>query len=91
MIDRFSGRRYHRFNLENTSYTLVPEGKGARLVLVVGTRVMTNFNWYAGFWARFLVDDTARAILFFYKNRSEAPSAWATEDPKAGLAPVNQR
>ena len=66
------GGRY--FNLEDTSYTLTPTAEGTRLEIRVTTRVTTNFNWYASWWAAFLVDDTARAILDFYKNRSETPA-----------------
>jgi hypothetical protein len=63
------GGRY--FNLEDTSYTLTPEAGGTRLSIAVKTRVTTTFNWYAGAWAAFLIDDTAQAILLFYKNRAE--------------------
>ncbi|PXX47535.1 SRPBCC domain-containing protein [Undibacterium pigrum] len=59
------------FNLEDTSYTLTPEAHGTRLQIKVKTRVSTNFNWYAEGWANFLVGDTARTILGFYKNRAE--------------------
>ncbi|MBC3906575.1 SRPBCC family protein [Undibacterium umbellatum] len=59
------------FNLEDTSYTLTPEARGTRLQIKVKTRVSTNFNWYAEGWANFLVGDTARTILAFYKNRAE--------------------
>jgi hypothetical protein len=64
------GGRY--FDLEATSYTLQEEGGGTRLTIAVRTRVTTHFNWYAGLWAHYLVDDTAGAILKFYKARSEA-------------------
>ena len=64
------GGRY--FNLEDTSYTLTPEAGGTRLDLAVTFRVSTNFNWYSGVWAKFLISDTAEAILNFYKNRAEA-------------------
>ena len=63
------GGRY--FDLEDTSYTLTPEAGGTRLSIAVKTRVTTTFNWYAGAWAEFLIDDTAQAILLFYKNRAE--------------------
>ena len=65
------GGRY--FDLVSTSYDLKPEADGTRLIINVATRVTTNFNWYAGNWARYLVDDTAEAILKFYKARSESP------------------
>lgn len=60
------------FDIEDTSYTLTPEGKGTRLTVQVGTRVSTHFNWYADFCARYLVGDTAEAILNFYKQRAQA-------------------
>lgn len=63
------GGRY--FDLEDTSYTLTPEAGGTRLSIAVKTRVTTTFNWYAGARAEFLIDDTAKAILLFYKNRAE--------------------
>jgi hypothetical protein len=63
------GGRY--FDLISTSYDLVPEGAGTRLTINVRSRVTTNFNWYKGWWASFLVDDTAKAMLKFYKSRSE--------------------
>jgi hypothetical protein len=66
------GGRY--FDLEATSYTLQEEGGGTRLTIAVRTRVTTHFNWYAGLWADYLVDDTAGAILHFYKVRAEAAS-----------------
>ena len=67
------GGRY--FDLETTSYTLTPEAGGTRLSIAVKTRVSTTFNWYAGAWANFLIDDTAKAILLFYKNRAEKSTA----------------
>lgn len=66
------GGRY--FNLENTSYTLTPEDDGTRLTIEIETSITTNFNWYAGMWGRFLVGDTAEALLRFYKLRSERPA-----------------
>ena len=63
------------FDLTRTAYTLTPEGTGTRLRVDVGTNVTTTFNWYAGAWARYLVGDTARTILKFYKNRCERPAA----------------
>jgi hypothetical protein len=64
------------FNLQSTSYTLSSEGSGTRLTINVSTSVTTNFNWYADFWARFLVGDTSKAILRFYKTRSELRGAF---------------
>lgn len=63
------GGRY--FDLIDTSYRLTPEAGGTRLDIVVNYRVSTNFNWYSAFWGRVLVDDSANAILRFYKRRSE--------------------
>ncbi|WP_235914255.1 SRPBCC family protein [Rugamonas rivuli] len=63
------GGRY--FDLVDTSYRLTPEAGGTRLDIVVNYRVSTNFNWYAAWWGRVLVDDSARAILRFYQRRSE--------------------
>lgn len=59
------------FDLVDTSYRLDPEGGGTRLAISVHYRVSTHFNWYAQWWGRILVDDSANAILRFYKNRSE--------------------
>ncbi|HEY8359504.1 MAG TPA: SRPBCC family protein [Ramlibacter sp.] len=63
------GGRY--FDLGETSYVLTPEAGGTRLDIVVAYRVSTTFNWYADAWARFLLEDTAQAILGFYRRRSE--------------------
>ena len=60
------------FDIEDTSYTLTPEGKGTRLTVQVGTRVSTHFNWYAAFCARYLVGDTAETILGFYQRRAQS-------------------
>ncbi|MES2742702.1 MAG: SRPBCC family protein [Pseudomonadota bacterium] len=60
------------FDLVDTAYRLEPEAGGTRLDIVVNYRVSTNFNWYAAWWGRVLVDDSAAAILRFYKQRSEA-------------------
>lgn len=64
------GGRY--FTLNDTAYTLTREGDATRLTVNVGARVSTTFNWYAGAWARFLVADTAEAILGFYQHRAQA-------------------
>jgi hypothetical protein len=61
------------FDLIDTSYRLVPDAGGTRLEIVVNYRVSTHFNWYSARWGRLLVDDSAQAILRFYKNRSEQP------------------
>jgi hypothetical protein len=63
------GGRY--FDLIDTSYRLTPQAGGTRLDIVVNYRVSTHFNWYSAWWGRVMVDDSAAAILRFYKNRSE--------------------
>lgn len=60
------------FDLVDTAYRLVPETGGTRLEIVVDYRVSTHFNWYAAPAGRLLVDDAARTILDFYKQRAEA-------------------
>lgn len=74
------GGRY--FDLLNAAYTLLPENSGTRLHVRVEARVTTGFNWYAGWWARLLIRDTAGAILKFYKNRAESRRA-PTGQPRA--------
>lgn len=59
------------FDLVDTSYQLTPEAGGTRLEIVIHYRVSTNFNWYSAWWGRVLVEDSADAILNFYKNRGE--------------------
>lgn len=59
------------FDLKDTSYTLHEQEGKTKLEISVNVRVSTNFNWYAGLWTNFLVADTARTILKFYKARSE--------------------
>jgi hypothetical protein len=60
------------FDLEHTSYTLIPEPGGTRLEISVKIRVSTGFNWYAKPLATFITEDTAATILNFYKNRAES-------------------
>lgn len=62
----------HYFNLESTAYTLTPVGNGTQLSIKVNTSVTTNFNWYADFLARIIINDAGQAFLQFYKNRSES-------------------
>lgn len=64
------GGRY--FDLTDTSYRLTPSSTGTRLDIVVHYRVSTNFNFYAAWWGRLMVDDAAATILKFYKARAEA-------------------
>jgi hypothetical protein len=70
------------FDLLDTSYKLDPEAGGTRLSIHVTYRVSTHFNWYAGGLARVLVNDSARTILGFYKQRSER-GALAVDTPLA--------
>jgi len=60
------------FDLVDTYYTLTPNGAHTDLEILVTYRVSTHFNWYTAPLAHFLISDTAKAILNFYKNRSEA-------------------
>ena len=59
------------FDLIDTAYRLTPEAGGTRLDIVVNYRVSTNFNFYASWWGRTMVDDAAATILNFYKVRAE--------------------
>lgn len=63
------GGRY--LDLLDTGYLLTPQDGGTRLTVQVNYRVSTPFNAYAAPLSQWLVDDTARAILGFYKQRSE--------------------
>jgi uncharacterized protein YndB with AHSA1/START domain len=67
------GGRY--FDLGETTYELRPEGAGTRLVVRMRYRVSTNFNWYAGSVADFLVGDFAETILDFYARRATSQPA----------------
>lgn len=60
------------FDLLDTTYTLEPDGAGTRLRMRVSYRVSTQFNFYAGGVAKWLLGDFGEVILRFYKNRSEA-------------------
>lgn len=62
------------FDLVDTSYRLTPEANGTRLEIAINYRISTNFNWYSAWWGRILIEDSATAILKFYKNRSELAS-----------------
>jgi uncharacterized protein YndB with AHSA1/START domain len=76
------------FDLIDSSYRLSPEAGGTRLKILVTYRVSTSFNWYAEWWARLLIDDTAKVILRFYKERSETHHA---HQIAAGVAPPAMR
>lgn len=60
------------FDLVDTSYQLTPIGENTRLDIVVHYRISTNFNWYANPLGKLLIDDSAKQILSFYKDRAEA-------------------
>jgi hypothetical protein len=64
----------HYFDLGETTYSLAAEGAGTRLSVRMRYRVSTNFNWYAGPVADFLVGDFAERILGFYANRAAQPA-----------------
>lgn len=59
------------FDLIDTSYRLEPESDGTRLSIHVTYRVSTRFNGYARWLARNLIDNSAEAILGFYRTRCE--------------------
>ena len=60
----------HYFDVGDTTYSLRADGAGTRLSVRMRYRVSTNFNWYAGPVADFLVGDFAEEILDFYANRA---------------------
>jgi hypothetical protein len=61
------------FDVGDTTYSLRPDGAGTRLSVRMRYRVSTNFNWYAGPVADFLVGNFAERILDFYARRAGAP------------------
>jgi hypothetical protein len=61
----------HYFDVGETTWLLRAEGAGTRLSVRMRYRVSTNFNWYAGPVADFLVGDFAEEILGFYARRAE--------------------
>jgi hypothetical protein len=78
------------FDLEDTSYSLLPENGGTRLGINVTYRVSTQFNWYANFWGRLLVDDAAHTILAFYKRRAEIDSVKTLTSLSGGRSSPNE-
>lgn len=58
------------FDVLDTSYTLVPELAGTRLVVRFRYRLSTRFNWYAGPLVSALMGDAAEAYLKLYRARS---------------------
>lgn len=61
----------HYFDLQDTSYTLVPRGDATALTIRMRYRVSTQFNWYAEPIAQWLIGDFEDTILGFYRRRSE--------------------
>ena len=74
------------FDLDDTSYTLIPEAGGTRLDISITFRVSTGFNWYAVPMATFLISDTAETLLNLYKNRAEANLVNTQEDKRWHLS-----
>ena len=64
----------HYFDVGETTWSLRAEGAGTRLSVRMHYRVSTNFNWYAGPVADFLVGDFAETLLGFYARRAESPA-----------------
>jgi hypothetical protein len=67
------GGRY--FDLVDTSYTLVPEPAGTRLVLKFRYRLSTRFNWYAGPVLHVVMSNAADTYLSLYAARARAQDA----------------
>jgi hypothetical protein len=67
------GGRY--FDLIDTSYTLVPEQAGTRLVLKFRYRLSTRFNWYAGPVLHVVMSNAADTYLSLYAARAGAQEA----------------
>ncbi len=59
------------FDVLDTSFTLLPDGDGTRLVTRVRYRVSTQFNFYAEWIAQLLLGNLSEAGLNLYKARSE--------------------
>jgi hypothetical protein len=62
----------HYFDLRATEYTLTPSDSGTQLGIRMHYRVSTQFNWYAGAIADFLIGNFAEVVLGFYAHRAEA-------------------
>ncbi|MBC7956508.1 MAG: SRPBCC family protein [Cytophagales bacterium] len=67
----------HYFDLQDTTYTLEPQGTGTLLRMQVSYRISTQFNLYADWVAQWLLGDFGDVILRFYKQRSEMPEPHA--------------
>jgi hypothetical protein len=59
------------FDVRDTSYTLTPTIEGTEVKISMGYRVTTQFNWYAGPLARYLLGNFEEVVLAFYRRRSE--------------------
>ena len=64
----------HYFDVQDTSYTLMPRGNSTELKIRMQYRVSTQFNWYADPIATYLFGNFEEVILVFYRRRSEAES-----------------
>ena len=62
----------HYFDIQDTSYTLVPRGNQTELRVRMQYRVTTRFNWYADPVARVLLENVEDVNLAYYRRRSEA-------------------
>jgi hypothetical protein len=62
------------FDVPDTAYTLTRAGAHTELRIRMGYRVTTQFNWYAGPLARYLLGNFEDVVLEFYRRRSEAGS-----------------
>jgi uncharacterized protein YndB with AHSA1/START domain len=74
------------FDVLDTEYALSDAPGGTYLRVRMRYRVSTNFNWYAGSIAAFLVRDFEEAALRFYSRRAEAgpPAPSSTEVALSG-------
>ncbi len=61
------------FKLLTASYDLEQLGEQqTKLTFNVNYQVITELNWYAGWWADFFMDDFAENVLLLYKHRLES-------------------
>jgi hypothetical protein len=66
------------FDVNDTSYELVPMGNQTELKIKMGYRVTTQFNWYSEPLARNLLGNFDEVVLNFYKRRTETESSVAS-------------
>ncbi len=60
------------FKLLTASYELEElSNQRTKLIFNVHYQVITDMNWYSGWWADFFMDDFAENVLQLYKNRLE--------------------